>query len=537
MIHRIASSVKKSLVSSLSEDLDIPLPNSDGFAGYLELARDAAFRSNTPDEFYRWYLRSEVLSKYVGDSNSHLLKERALETFYASEESCKLANWRLADFETCSLVSPENIRILKKARRVVRSILGRFKLDELPRRCKFGPGASTSLRSRNASHQKKWQSSSHITAGALPYYRAFYKWARLDGLPDKVKIVDGSKVTTVPKSWKTERTIAIEPDWNMFFQLGVGSMIRSRLQRKGILLTDAQSRNRELARWGSWTGYLATLDLKAASDSVSLSLCEALLPSDWFKVLVDLRSHSCTMPDGKVVILEKISSMGNGFTFELETLLFYSLALAVCRRDDWKYVSAYGDDLIVPCKYFETMTDILNCCGFGLNETKSFAQGPFRESCGGHYFEGFDVTPFYQKYEPKTLGENITLGNKLVTHSARFDDVIDVIKTYRLVASRVPRKYRGPWGVSGVLWSEWDQSHPVWSKAFQSYRQLAVSVKHKYQDVSSWTGAYFHKLWLNSVEVEASRIPRPLRREKSVSLYFCRDQWRTLPVRMLCRYR
>lgn len=537
MVQRTASSVKVTpLVSSLCSDLGIAEPGSQKFADEIAVNRDLAMLATDPAEFYHFYLRSEVLSKCLIGTRSSDLRAKAIESFFDAEERCKAANWRLTEFESCSLVPLPHRSLLWKARRIVSSILGSFKLEELPTSCKFGPGATTSLKARNASHQKKWQSSSHITAGALPYYQAFYKWARLDGLPEQVKIVNGSKVTTVPKSWKTDRTIAIEPDWNMFFQLGVGAMIRRRLQRKGILLTDAQSRNRELARWGSWTGYLATLDLKAASDTVSLALCEALLPADWFKVLLDLRSPVGKLPNGTVVSFEKISSMGNGFTFELETLLFYALSLAVCRRDDWKFVSVYGDDIIVPAHVSSKLISLLSTCGFETNSHKSFTSGPFRESCGGHYFEGFDVTPFYQKYEPRTLGEFVTMGNKLLTHSARFKaEETSVLKTYRLIASRVPKKYRGPYGVGGVLWSEWDKATPRWDINCQSYVQLAVVFKHKYLSVKRWKGAYFHKLWLNSAEIETSRIPRPLRKEKAVKLYFCRDQWRTLPVRMLCR--
>ena len=66
---------------------------------------------------------------------------------------------------------------------------------------------------------------------------------------------------TVPKSYKTNRVIAIEPSWSMFFQKGVGRMIRKRLERFGQLHPDAQERAKNFARVGSDTGLLATLDL------------------------------------------------------------------------------------------------------------------------------------------------------------------------------------------------------------------------------------------------------------------------------------
>jgi hypothetical protein len=91
--------------------------------------------------------------------------------------------------------------------------------------------------------------------------------------------------------------------------------------------------------------------------------------------------------------------MGNGYTFPLQTLLFYSLASLACKMSNVgsSQVSVYGDDVIVPPEAFDTFLRLLNLFGFEPNSEKSFGSGPFRESCGKDYFDGKDCQPLYLK--------------------------------------------------------------------------------------------------------------------------------------------
>jgi hypothetical protein len=190
--------------------------------------------------------------------------------------------------------------------------------------------------------------------------------------------------------------IAIEPDWNMFLQKGIGGAIREKLRRVGINLED-QSNNQLLAGLGSLYGDLATIDLSMASDCMSYELVRFLLPPDWFDALEQCRSQCGVLPSGSVVIYEKFSSMGNGATFDLETLIFWALSAAVIdlmELEDRRLL-VYGDDIIVPTAAFQNVCDVLEMSGFRPNRKKSFGAGPFRESCGSHFHEGDDVTPIY----------------------------------------------------------------------------------------------------------------------------------------------
>jgi hypothetical protein len=168
-----------------------------------------------------------------------------------------------------------------------------------------------------------------------------------------------------------------------------------------------------MAREGSLRGNYATADLSSASDTVSYALVMSLLPMEWFDLLDHFRSESVEFR-GELVELEKFSSMGNAFTFELESLIFYSLALAVCDYLDLLGspvfddkgalnkgfpVVVYGDDIIVPVGAYSLLEKVLTWCGFELNSKKSFCYGYFRESCGADWLFGFDVRPWYLKKE------------------------------------------------------------------------------------------------------------------------------------------
>jgi hypothetical protein len=129
--------------------------------------------------------------------------------------------------------------------------------------------------------------------------------------------------------------------------------------------------------------------------------------------------------------------MGNGYTFELESVIFYGLALAVREAygvEDTR-VSVYGDDIICPVSMAEPLIRVLRDVGFVPNQKKSFWSGPFRESCGKHFYSGHDVTPFYVRRPVDNLQELFLLHNNLYRWLARM----------RGKAVSVPRYRSGCW--------------------------------------------------------------------------------------------
>lgn len=297
---------------------------------------------------------------------------------------------------------PQDVEsVLFLAQRKISKILGDLpSLEDV--KLRFGPGATTQVKKKDASVRRKlskmYACSEELTAHVSEILAEMPLWSGFNpsekGISVPVEINRG-RIDFVPKSAKTKRTISVEPMLNSMVQLGIGQIIADRLVPEGVDIRD-QTLNQRMAKEGSLTNELATLDLSSASDTVASGLVESLLPLDWWLFLRSVRTGTATGPDG-VERLEKFSSMGNGFTFPLETLIFYSLARGCVDPGDYKKVAVYGDDIIVPSYAVPLLTKVLTCCGFLLNKTKSFSDGPFRESCGKDYFRGTDVRPSYMK--------------------------------------------------------------------------------------------------------------------------------------------
>jgi hypothetical protein len=259
-----------------------------------------------------------------------------------------------------------------------------------------------------------------------------------------VKTVPGNKVICVPKNYKTDRTIAKEPCMNIFVQKGIGRLIRNRLKSVGIDLDD-QSANQIGALIGSRDGSLATVDLSMASDTIADAVVQFLLPNDWLLALEQCRSPVGVLPDGKVLTYQKFSSMGNGYTFELETLIFWAIAQEVCCR----YVNeldtsvlVYGDDIVIRSDRCQALLSRLIEAGFTPNPDKTFSEGPYRESCGKHYFLGQEITPFYIRKPVLTLDRLFLVHNNLKRWSWRTEtDTSEVQQTLRSLA---PAHWRTP---------------------------------------------------------------------------------------------
>lgn len=233
--------------------------------------------------------------------------------------------------------------------------------------------------------------------------------------------VHPGKLSFVTKDARSMRPIVVEPILNGLAQRAIGAYMKKRMKLIASLDLTDQSRNQDLAHRGSVDGSFATLDLSSASDTVSWSVVRLLLPDDWFDFLASYRTGDISIPGRKSegsVELEKFSSMGNGYTFELESLLFFSLAIATTELEDTRAieskepqtsggflkgrssestVSVFGDDIICLTEVYARLVRVLEDLGFIVNNEKSFSSGPFRESCGADWFKGECIRPFYGK--------------------------------------------------------------------------------------------------------------------------------------------
>lgn len=268
------------------------------------------------------------------------------------------------------------------------------------------------------------------------------------------RVVEGSRLSFVPKTNDVSRSICIEPVLNMLVQKGLGNSLERRLRQYfGIDLACQQEKNRELARIGSVEDSYVTIDLASASDTISLAMLEEFLPRHVLSLLKLLRSPVTTVSlTGEQLRLNMVSTMGNGFTFPLQTMLFACVVEACSRVAEMplvfprgKHLGSFGingDDIVCSKELHGMVVRLLSLLGFEVNRSKSFHEGPFRESCGGDFFRGHNVRGVYVKTlsEPGSRYAAINLLNRW---SARFQ--IPVSRTVRRLLRSVEYLPVPPW--------------------------------------------------------------------------------------------
>ena len=386
-----------------------------------------------------------LVKKYPFPSDKLDLGARAaaIKTFLSSEKRARLVN-RKFDFLNSHRSRDRFLEASRSARDWIHSVIGaRPNYKQIFSKCDFGAGASVGVHG-NATHilaklhSEKWS----VTPGAihhafgglmrnhhymeqllphgpdgrfvcLDYVHAFTGYTR------RMHVVQHNKISFVPKTVKTERTIAVEPLLNGYVQKGIDLVLREKLLLVGLDLT-SQELNQEMARKGSLTDdddSLVTIDLKSASDSVSTELVRYLLPPNWFSLLERTRSVAYEL-DKSVTLYEKFCSMGNGFCFPLETILFAAACYASGAGCPGVDFTVYGDDIIVRKRVAGQVLSLLRHWGFKHNPDKTFLEGPFRESCGADWFGGEDVRPYTLDHALDSV-ENVFKFLNLTRRSAR----------------------------------------------------------------------------------------------------------------------
>jgi len=367
-------------------------------------------------------IRTSLLKKEESGLNE-VTKAKALDKFLQINSKCE--SWRLVGDEESRfgddfLLGEVRDLIYWFWNRVVPNSYPCPLVDhpyDLLAKGKVGPGSA--IGSRGGDFYTKLFSSKMSTTDLglyrtyKRYVHGFPEWANAEetrfanfGLPDVVK---GNRLDFVPKNDDISRSICVEPSLNMFYQLGFEAVLNERLKDHwGIDLTYQQFKNRELARKGStdlWS--FSTIDLSSASDSISLKMLKWLLPPDFYSLLVKLRSPMAELPDGRFAELHMISTMGNGYTFPLQTIIFSAVVLACFRMDGLAPIFPYGtregnfgvngDDIVIPSCITQKVLRLLHLLGFTPNDSKTFVEGPFRESCGGDYYNGRNLRGVYIK--------------------------------------------------------------------------------------------------------------------------------------------
>lgn len=462
------------------------------YGEWAQIALMATEPSHYPDadSYFRAVQASDLLRK-VEELDTGIDREaNAISKWEEAESRCYATNERLANFldsplrrtEGCSI---ENV--ILKARGLIRSWLSKLPEWLEPR---FGPGATISDKSSVCLIPDKLTSEPSATRDA-DFLSGLWRetaWGRaaLNRGHADFKFVRGNVFFLVPKDGKTRRACAKGPSINVSYQLAVGRAIRLRLKHIGIDLTTGQETHRQLACSASRDGSFASIDLSSASDCVALNLVKLLLPPDWFDLLNWLREPFTKLPHkgNRWKKLEKFSSMGNGFTFELETLLFLALC---CALDPGlipgKTVFVYGDDILVPTDNARDVISCLGFFGFKTNESKTFLEGPFRESCGGDFWLGQDVRPYQLKSLPTEPHDWISFANG-VRRAFQTLGLTYKQRSWFKVIDQIPDLARlyGPSELGDLVIHN---EAPSWS----------VRTKHSIRYVKAWSPAEYRKVF------------------------------------------
>lgn len=397
---------------------------------------------SNPEEHFSVNQMNHLLKKYPYEAARQKLlgydpEREAVRKFFHSEHLCKRVNQRFRAFRRRSPYESD----LSSARSWISYVIGEKPLlDLIFKEGWWGPGANLGVHGNATNFGRKLLARSwSVTPGAWLYGRySFLNNAQIfealcpegergmkiwdadlarESYDKRVTILQHNKISFVPKTAKTHRAIAVEPLVNSYLQKGVDSYLKKRLLRVRIDLRD-QRPNQQRALWGSTDdseeGYV-TIDLRSASDSLATEVVRNLLPPEWFEFLNSLRSPYGKYRD-KLFRYEKFCSMGNGFCFPLETLVFAALAKASGARPYHDFV-VYGDDIAIRKRYAPKLIHLLKVCGFNINEEKTFLEGPFRESCGEDWFAGEAVRPVTLDYrldsvQSLIIFSNVTLQNE-----------------------------------------------------------------------------------------------------------------------------
>lgn len=313
----------------------------------------------------------------------------------------------LADLDL-SRLSGSVGRTLERMRLLAHRVFGNVDPSTIAPR--HGPGAVST-------GEKPWEKKTfkrYYTrlARAFPYDQFFFY--NLSHLSDELlrfhympELESGqAKVCLVPKDSRGPRLISCEPLEYQWIQQGLGRLLMSTLESnrytRGYVNFTHQSVNRSLALEGSLTQRWVTLDMKEASDRVSLELVwlafRDLTPL--MRALYSCRTSATRMPNGEIVTLEKFAPMGSALCFPVEAFIFWAISVAAIQvhRGETSFrslpeVYVYGDDIICRREDHPVIVAALEAVGLKVNYDKSCISGFFRESCGCDAYKGVDVTP------------------------------------------------------------------------------------------------------------------------------------------------
>lgn len=419
-------------------------------------------------EYLAWYRSADpAILKYI-----YTVLTFGKKLLYVAEDLNPIAfrDWEQVELRLSETCLPD--QYLPWLRKIIDQLLAPADLS-YPVFPKFGPGAvfedgvrGVVLKANNLRYSKRMYRAffrSYFVNFGLNAESGYSEATFFDGIriQKRKHDEDCARLRFVPKTIKSARSICMETNTRMCFQQAYLKVLLRQMDnpvcRRFIRFED-QGRNRALAEYGSYTSEIDTIDLSAASDSVSLELVKKIFPPRELYFLLSTRSKYVDVGEfGPRREPKKFAPMGSALCFPTQSLVYTSVVVLAAIIDvfgehqltngtfvpsDFNVKSfiekrfsktvgyiapllkvyqpagVYGDDICVDRRLTPIVTRLLTELGFKVNTKKSFVGSQaFRESCGGYYWQGFDITPLYfripyfQKPDASVMVSAISLAN------------------------------------------------------------------------------------------------------------------------------
>ncbi len=405
-----------------------------------------------------------------------------VDQYYRNDEALRAptCDWSNGQFDRCSVVDgwireepdlfgPQRstgkklLELLQRVADVVASNLGSFDPSTLVH--KHGKGAVADSKFGNDKY--KFPTWSRRLENIYPSYLHGSANFRLAAEETYSLFRDAdvpAKQCAVPKTQKGPRLIASEPTSHMWIQQGLLGVLEKALKtsllRHCVDLHD-QRPSQELAIEASRSSELCTVDLKSASDRLSLWTVERLFRANLSLLVamsaartVWVKSDSKVDDQGRYRVLRKFANQGSALTFPIQTIAYAMICITAVLYTSRtrlksvnfstvskaaKCVRVFGDDLILPTRALPVLADLLEFNQLQVNKGKTHYSGNFAESCGTRAFRGTVVTPGYltcvsSTPSPEEISALVQVSNNFAREW--------MYHTSNMVLSLVPQKVR-----------------------------------------------------------------------------------------------
>lgn len=404
---------------------------------------------------------------------------------------------------------------LDSVSKLICDALGYYNPDDY--RFRHGPGAiSQAVGPSNKYQWYGWSDSLESVYPIADYgFHSWSSWAdSVNVSEEEVLYTPFSRLVAVPKTFEKPRLIAAEPSEHQWCQQNLWHYFDDRTKSSWLsnfVRFRDQTLNQDLCLRGSEDGSLATIDLSSASDRVTCHAVGQFFSSN-FGLLNALRATRTQTLRQKIakslpneLNLYKFSTMGSACTFPVETLIFLGVALAtVLTEQDLEptlqniaslsgQVAVFGDDIILPKTSRKLLQQALSLIDFKVNESKSFSEGFFRESCGVDCYKGEYVTPVYLRTlavgDPESVSSVVATTNNL--YSQFYLSAASYLESTAPSGIATVYAGSGDFGFHSRVGTRFRRIR--WNSSLQRYEAQALVVKTRQSVKPNWDDSALHQ--------------------------------------------